>query len=85
MSFPVNPNYQLSSNEHFTSLIAKLQQQLEDSNAEMEKLKSDVSRHAYYQQWAELRVDQFDRKNKILKWEIGALKADYKDEGEQLQ
>ncbi|KAL0333119.1 UNVERIFIED_CONTAM: hypothetical protein Scaly_2213400 [Sesamum calycinum] len=56
-NFPFNPNHQLSSNEHFTSLIAELQQQLRDSNAEMEKLKSDISRHAYSQQWAERRAD----------------------------
>ncbi|KAL0423716.1 UNVERIFIED_CONTAM: hypothetical protein Sradi_0906400 [Sesamum radiatum] len=85
MSFPSNPNHQLSSNEQFTSLIAELQQQLKDSNAEMEKLKGDISRHAYYQQWAERRADQLDRKNSILRWEIGALKADHKDEVEQLQ
>ncbi|KAL0393096.1 UNVERIFIED_CONTAM: hypothetical protein Sradi_2532400 [Sesamum radiatum] len=85
MSFSSNPNHQLSSNEQFTSLIAELQQQLRDSNAEMEKLKSDISRHAYYQQWAERRADQLDRKNSILRWEIGALKADHKDEVEQLQ
>ncbi|KAL0352345.1 UNVERIFIED_CONTAM: hypothetical protein Scaly_1623200 [Sesamum calycinum] len=86
MSFTSNPNHQLSSNEQFTSLIAELQQQLRDSNAEMEKLKSDISRHAYYyQQWVEGRADQLDRKNSILRWEIGALKADHKDEVEQLQ
>ncbi|KAL0318497.1 UNVERIFIED_CONTAM: hypothetical protein Sangu_2005900 [Sesamum angustifolium] len=51
----------------------------------MEKLKSDISRHAYYQQWAERRADQLDRKNSILRWEIGALKADHKEEVEQLQ
>ncbi|KAK4385657.1 hypothetical protein Sango_2689700 [Sesamum angolense] len=85
MSFPSNANHQLSSNELFTSLIAELQQQLKDSNAEMEKLKSDISRHAYYQQRAERRADQLDRKNSILRWEIGALKADHKGEVEQLQ
>ncbi|KAL0340101.1 UNVERIFIED_CONTAM: hypothetical protein Sradi_4526900 [Sesamum radiatum] len=51
----------------------------------MEKLKSGISRHAYYQQWAERRADKLDRKNFILRWEIGALKADHKDEVEQLQ
>ncbi|KAL0325103.1 UNVERIFIED_CONTAM: hypothetical protein Sradi_5079600 [Sesamum radiatum] len=51
----------------------------------MEKLKSDISRHAYYQQWVERRADQLDRKNSILRWEIGTLKADHKDEVEQLQ
>ncbi|KAL0314985.1 UNVERIFIED_CONTAM: hypothetical protein Scaly_2899700 [Sesamum calycinum] len=33
----------------------------------------------------DLRVDQLDRKNKILNWEVGALKADHNDEVEQLQ
>ncbi|KAL0363878.1 UNVERIFIED_CONTAM: hypothetical protein Sangu_0485400 [Sesamum angustifolium] len=51
----------------------------------MEALRSNVSRHAYYQQWAERRADQSDRKNIILRWEIGALKADHKDEVEQFQ
>ncbi|KAK4401965.1 Retrovirus-related Pol polyprotein from transposon TNT 1-94 [Sesamum angolense] len=47
-----------------------------------------IKRHiktCHYQQWAERRADQLDRKNSILRWEIGALKADHREEVEQLQ
>ncbi|KAL0395262.1 UNVERIFIED_CONTAM: protein NRT1/ PTR FAMILY 5.14 [Sesamum latifolium] len=87
MSSPINPNCPLPSNpyEHFTSLIDELQQQLRNSCDDMEMLKNDISRHAYYELWAERRANELDGKNSILRREIEALKVGHEVEVEQFQ
>ncbi|KAL0428312.1 UNVERIFIED_CONTAM: hypothetical protein Slati_3006000 [Sesamum latifolium] len=51
----------------------------------MEKLRSDVSRHAYYRKWTKRRADALDAKNSVLRWDIEGLKAEHEVEVEQLQ
>ncbi|KAL0404304.1 UNVERIFIED_CONTAM: hypothetical protein Sradi_2071200 [Sesamum radiatum] len=50
----------------------------------MEKLRNDVSLHAYYRNRAEQKADTLIDKNAILRWDMEGLKAEHEIEVEQL-
>ncbi|KAL0448082.1 UNVERIFIED_CONTAM: hypothetical protein Slati_1936100 [Sesamum latifolium] len=51
----------------------------------MEKLRNDVSIHAYYRNRAEQKAGTLIDKNAVIRWDTDRLKAEHKIEVEQLQ